>query len=396
MRGREGAFIGATPFGVENGIWHCSEVFARRRSFEWPSQTLIAFVSPSSVDATESGEATFFSAVSSSYPSHSISWQKSTDGGESWQTISGSEGQQNLSLTGLNSQDSGSLYRAIATAGLRQSASAPASVFIEAAGSLSVEPLTIYLNESAGFTATFTATFTASRPSALLFWQDRTSSNSNWVVTTGRSPTSVTGPEVVVSGGELTANFSADITTTDQYRTIESNRQYRAVLASSLPFGNFISPDGVVSQPLSVRWDRLIFAWTSPPPLFDQVVIPYPDSLQEHETFFEVEAFATGQESGLPYPVEFKWQASKNGIDWFDADDIVFGTTPFGMPGAEITYPKGGGDKSRIAFKWTGTQTTNSISFRPRVRSGVSFWNAPPVQYAMSVTYSGNPEAQNL
>jgi hypothetical protein len=133
MRGRRGGILGAavspSAFGAFSGLWRASEIYAARVGFSWPSKSLTASVSPSFVDATITGEASFSAFVSSSYASYSSVWQKSTDGGQTWSNVSDTEDETTLAITGLTIANDEDLYRFLAEAGLnRQAVAGPVEI----------------------------------------------------------------------------------------------------------------------------------------------------------------------------------------------------------------------------------------------------------------------------
>lgn len=148
MRGRIGGRIGATvlPGTTAPGIWGLGEVYAAIRgylgySFEyggsaWPAGTISATWPYTSfwpytlldfIDATADGTGTFSPTITTTYESVSYSWEKSTDDGETWSTVSG-ETAATLELTGQTASNDGDKYRIVVDSGLRVARSEPGTV----------------------------------------------------------------------------------------------------------------------------------------------------------------------------------------------------------------------------------------------------------------------------
>lgn len=130
MRGRIGGRIGAAslPDGSNaTGVYGIGEVYSAIRGYlgtsyyeptPWPTNTLsIDWGGTAYADATGTGNATFAPNVTTTY-SPTYSWEKSTNGGTTWSTVSG-ETTATLSLTGKSVSDDGTLYRLVADAVLK-------------------------------------------------------------------------------------------------------------------------------------------------------------------------------------------------------------------------------------------------------------------------------------
>jgi hypothetical protein len=231
MRGRRGAILGATvspsAFGAFSGLWRASEIHAARVGSSWPSNSLTVSVFPSFEDATASGTATFFASVSSSYASYSSVWQKSTDGGQTWSNVSGTENDTTLSLTGLTVADDETQYRFLAEAGLsRQGIGGPVEIRFDTISiSFWSQPSNAF--SGIGQTASFFAGAQASGDkyggffSASYQWQELI--NGDWVDVQGETFSSFSVPNndasdegrtfrvVVSAGGESLASDSVEI-----------------------------------------------------------------------------------------------------------------------------------------------------------------------------------------
>lgn len=151
MRGRVGGRIGTSyppsSYGA-NGVWSLADVYATLRgsyggdpygygpawpmntvSISWPYQYYVGTVDW--IDATETGEGTFSPDVQSTYPSLNYSWERSTNGGTTWTTVSG-QTSATLTLTGQTTANDEDKYRLVADAGIRK--------FYGPAGSVRFEP----------------------------------------------------------------------------------------------------------------------------------------------------------------------------------------------------------------------------------------------------------------
>jgi hypothetical protein len=162
MRGRVGGIIGLAgqpTAGSASRVWALGEVYSAIRglystqdpysgSDPWPSR-VFTITWPGSVDyadATNTGGATFSPEVrtaSSSQP-FTYYWERSTDDGATWSTVSGSSGNGTtefdynsysgyvgsapLTVTGQTIANDEDLYRLVATSGLKTFYSAPATL----------------------------------------------------------------------------------------------------------------------------------------------------------------------------------------------------------------------------------------------------------------------------
>lgn len=169
MRGRIGGRIGRTVLpvpgylggygssssqGSAKGVWGVGEVFLASRGYigggydyyggsTWPTNSITVewpvvggyysgYETIDYIDATVTGEGTFSPIVTTNYSALAYSWEKSTNGGETWSVVPG-ETTENLTLTGVTLADDGTKYRLIADAGLKQVASTPGTVRFDTA-----------------------------------------------------------------------------------------------------------------------------------------------------------------------------------------------------------------------------------------------------------------------
>lgn len=144
MQGRIGGVIGARiapSQGWYFGVWRLGEVYAATTNsygfvdtsyyVNWPMNEFFPFWSDytegeKTIDATETGAATFtvslFPYAGQSFDV-SYLWERSTDSGATWTTVSGSEGSVSLAgygsvnasleLTGQTSANNGDKYRIV-------------------------------------------------------------------------------------------------------------------------------------------------------------------------------------------------------------------------------------------------------------------------------------------
>lgn len=372
MRGRSGGFLSKPSSGAGGGlIWHSSEVFSLRRTGEWPTGSLSVAAFPSQVDASQTGEATFYASVSASQAA-SITWQKSVDDGLNWQDVVvgpnlSVDFNSTLVLTGLTVSNNDDLYRVVAKAGLKEGISGSVRVLLEPAGSFLIEPTTQYVNEFLGTDAVFTTSFAANKPQAHVFWQRLTSAGPNWMYIQGQTE----GTSLTVSRAPLPPPIA------------HQGEYYRAIIASPAP-ANFVSGnwggvfpyDGVASQAVQALYDEIRFIWGAGSP--SHVEVPYepPSTRVEQELNIIVAASAYGERSGDAYPIEFYWQVSVEGsspiggtarLGAFNSYHEVDGldwSDPAGanMADVHIEYPLGSGDRSHLRFRWKGEST--NIRFR--------------------------------
>lgn len=164
MRGRVGGRIGTTvlPYpaysysgyssqGSAKGVWGMAEVYAASRGYlgggydyyggsTWPTSTLSVtwpnagywggYATLDYIDATQDGSGTFSPTVDTNYASVSYSWERSTDGGTTWTSVSG-ETDPTLALTGQTTANDEDKYRLIADAGLKVVRSDPGTVRVD-------------------------------------------------------------------------------------------------------------------------------------------------------------------------------------------------------------------------------------------------------------------------
>lgn len=155
MRGRLGGRIGASfspASGNASGVWRLADVYAAKvgaygfdpwgNGPSWPTRNLTIawpflgwpfYSQVDYADATENGSATFNAVVSGDYSLNGTEfshyWQRSTDSGSTWATVSGSNGTfvldsfsgtaVSLERTGQTIANDGDLYRLVVLNGLK-------------------------------------------------------------------------------------------------------------------------------------------------------------------------------------------------------------------------------------------------------------------------------------
>lgn len=202
MRGRIGGRIGATvlPSGSSaKGVWGLGEMYVAVRNYigygydygyesSWPMGTIsiswpyIYYQGYQDYADVTSGSGTFSPELSTTYPSLAYSWQKSTDSGATWTTVSG-ETEATITLTGQTTANDGEKYRLVANAGLK--------VVYGPAGTVQCDTVTVsfYSNPTSQFSTTTAYFDVGAQASGVTYgryyeptyqWQRSTNGGSSW------------------------------------------------------------------------------------------------------------------------------------------------------------------------------------------------------------------------
>lgn len=222
MRGRVGGRIGtASPpssYGA-SGMWRLADVYAAIRgsyggggfespggwprntiSIEWPASGWPSYETVDYADATGTGTGTFDTRITVSPEGLSFTyfWEKSTDDGVTWATVSGSAGDDSmagyyysqrtvgLEVTSQTIANDGDLYRLVVNSGLKQLRSTPATMRYDTVSvSWSYHPANQI--QSAGQTVYFYATgsltgdtYGKTYNAGTLQWQRSTDGGATW------------------------------------------------------------------------------------------------------------------------------------------------------------------------------------------------------------------------
>lgn len=208
MRGREAGLVGKTPVvygysGSAPGFWKLEEIAKYVRESQWPGNSLSVTWYTNYADATLTGSGTFTPTISTSYGSVSHEWQKSTNEGASWSTISGATS-STLTVTSQTIANDGDLYRIIVRGGLREATSASATLRFDTisiswnyeSGNATVAPgfhPSIFFAYASAIGDTYSNYYDVSYQ-----WQESTDSGSTWSDMAGLTTTELS---LVVTSG---------------------------------------------------------------------------------------------------------------------------------------------------------------------------------------------------
>jgi hypothetical protein len=273
----------------------------------------------------DAGQIASFSAAASGFPTPTVQWQVSTDGGATFDDIPGATS-TTLSFTAALTDD-GSQYRAVFTNSVGTATTTAATLTVEAAPSITTNPSDLTVN--AGQTASFNAA-ASSNPAPTVQWQISTDGGATFNDIPGATST--------------TLSFSAAFS--------DNGNEYRAV------FTNDLGTATTTSATLTVDYAPLIT--TNPS---DQSVIP------GNTATFSAAA------DGNPIPT-VQWQVSTDG-----------GATFSDIPGATSTTlsftaaSSDNGNQYRAVFtNFLSTATTTAATLTTSVQitvgtspSGLSF-----------------------
>jgi hypothetical protein len=247
--------------------------------------TLTVHTAPAvSLDPTDltvdAGTSASFTATTSGFPTPTVQWQVSTDGGTIWTDVPGANA-TTLSFTAA-AGDSGNQYRAVFTNSVGSATTTAATLTVHtSAPAVSLDPLD--LTVIAGVTANFTAT-ASGIPAPTVQWQISTNSGVNWTDIPGA--TSTTLSFIAVAG--------------------DNGYQYRAV------FTNVVGNATTAAATLTVH--------TGPEVSLEPVDLT---------VIAGTTASFTAAASGFPVPI-VQWKVSTdNGATWTDIPSATDPTLSF-------------------------------------------------------------------
>lgn len=258
------------------------------------------------------GDTAFFTSAASGAPEPTVQWQLSTDSGGTWNDVNGATS-GTLSFTAAANED-GNEYRAVWTNAAGSATSAPATLTVQTAPTVTGDPADATVD--AGGTASFTAA-ASGNPTPTVRWQVSTDSGANWSDVNGATST--------------TYSFAAGAG--------DDGSEYRAV------FTNVVGSTPSAAATLTVD--------TAPTVTADPADLIVTTS---HTASF------TSTASGKPSPT-VQWQVSTDsGSTW---NDINGATSPtFSFTAAD------GDDGSRYRAVWTnaaGTATSAAATLTVQI-----------------------------
>ncbi len=160
---------------------------------------------PTSVTVNEGHSATF-EATASGFPTPTVQWEISTDGGGTWSAVAGATANKLTVASTLSSED-GDQYRAVFTNAAGSVTSQAATLTVHAPPVVTQQPAgtTIEVGESAVFEAT-----AAGHPTPTVQWEISTNSGSSWSAVAGATANQLTveNAQASESGHEYRAAFT--------------------------------------------------------------------------------------------------------------------------------------------------------------------------------------------
>jgi alpha-tubulin suppressor-like RCC1 family protein len=175
---------------------------------------------PLSVTVQE-GQSAVFEAAASGFPTPTVQWEASTDGGASWGVVEGATSPQ-LTIAGATTSDSGEQFRAVFRNAAGEATSTVATLTVRAAPAVTRQPQGAIVEE--GQSATFEALASGS-PAPTVQWELSTNGGVSWVIVEG-----ATSSQLTIASAKLS----------------ESARQYRAT------FTNVVGKATTVAATLTV------------------------------------------------------------------------------------------------------------------------------------------------
>ena len=160
---------------------------------------------PSSLTLNEGQNATF-EAGASGFPTPSVQWELSSDGGATWSAIEGAKATQ-LTVPAVSTAESGFEYRAVFHNAAGEATSSAATLTVHAPPVLTLQPqsTTVEVGQSVSFEAAASGT-----PEPTLQWELSTNSGSSWSAISGATTNQLTiaGTKTSESGYEYRAVFT--------------------------------------------------------------------------------------------------------------------------------------------------------------------------------------------
>ncbi|HTU21258.1 MAG TPA: immunoglobulin domain-containing protein [Gemmataceae bacterium] len=157
------------------------------------------------------GQNATFTAATSGFPSPTVQWQVSTDGGNTWTDINGATS-TTLTLTNVQVSQNGSQYQAVFTNNAGEATSNAVTLTVQQAPTVTTQPTDQSM--TVGSTATFTAA-AGGNPTPTVKWQVSTDAGNTWTDISGATSTTLTlsNVDLAMSGYEYQAVFSNSIGT---------------------------------------------------------------------------------------------------------------------------------------------------------------------------------------
>jgi alpha-tubulin suppressor-like RCC1 family protein len=161
-----------------------------------PSSTLV-----------DEGQTATFEAAASGFPTPSVQWEVSTDGGSTWSPLAGGATSK-LALSNTTLAQSGNEYRAVFTNPAGQATSAAATLTVQSPPTVTQQPQSTTVE--AGSSVTFEASASGS-PAPTVQWEESTNGGSTWAAVPG-----ATSEQLTIAATQLSENG-------DDYRALFTN-----------------------------------------------------------------------------------------------------------------------------------------------------------------------------
>ena len=280
-------------------------------------------LNPQSVTLT-AGETATFTASASGVPTPTVQWQVSSNHGSTWTADTGDAGNKSGTLTvaSVTLAESGDEYRALFTNGAGSQASEAATLTVQTAPVVTLNPQSVTL--TAGETATFKAA-ASGVPAPTVQWQVSSNHGSSWVADTG-------------DAGNKTGTLKVASVT-----LALSGNEYRAV------FSNGAGSQASEAATLTVQTAPVV------------TLNPQSATLTEGES-----ATFKAAASGTPAPT-VQWQVSSNHGSTWTADTGDAGNKSGTLTVASVTLAESGDEYRALFTNGAGSQASEAATLTVQV-----------------------------
>jgi alpha-tubulin suppressor-like RCC1 family protein len=183
---------------------------------------------PTSTTVIE-GQSATFEATATGFPTPTVQWEVSTDGGVAWSAIAGATASK-LTITSAQFSENGNQYRAVFTNAAASATSNAATLTVYAPPTVTLDPVstTVQVGEGAAFEAA-----ASGFPTPTVQWQVSTNGGGTWSAIAGATSSQFTiaSPQLSESGHEYRAVFTntAGKATTNAATLTVATTKYSAV-----------------------------------------------------------------------------------------------------------------------------------------------------------------------
>jgi len=154
----------------------------------------------------EEGQNALFEATASGFPTPTVQWELSTDGGSTWTPVAGATSDQ-LTITNAQASEDGDRYRAVFENVAGRATSAAATLSVHKAPAVTQQPagITVEVGQSAVFEAS-----ASGFPTPTVQWELSTNAGSTWTPVAGATSDqlTITNAQASESGDEYRAVFT--------------------------------------------------------------------------------------------------------------------------------------------------------------------------------------------